>query len=290
MVTQEQLLKEAHEVAISSLKNFLTNLGFNEEAFEHIYNIELSIETIALPHVDAEYRHKETPQEDPKDNIIVVNSKTLDKYVNMINTNKVNKKQIILNLATTLVHEMIHANRIIILDYVIKKSNYEKDNLPNINEKPKETWEAKSNLLSEFYHKTDILGDEAESDRIYYQGDFEEVITDTIAVMIIKTRNNKEFDLDEVNNDLQNSKADEEIKIGSKILTSMGIDTIRWFMTAAYENNYYDKFEHTFKERYDDLLYDISDIHTSVYCGDTINSFSKKEANQIIEEKTSKKR
>ncbi len=290
MVTQEQLIKEAHEIAISSLKNFLTNLGFNEEAFEHIYNIELFIEPIALPNVDAEYRHKETLQEDPKDNIIVVNSKTLDKYVNMINTNKVNKNQITLNLATTLVHEMIHANRIVLLDYVIKKTNYEKDNLPNINEKPKETWEAKSNLLSEFYHKTDILGDEAESDRIYYQGDFEEVITDTIAVMIIKTRNNKEFDLDEVNNDLQNSKADEEIKIGSKILTSMGIDTIRWFMTAAYENNYYDKFEHTFKERYDDLLYDISDIHTSVYCGDTINNFSKKEANQIIEEKTSKKR
>ena len=108
--------------------------------------------------------------------------------------------------------------------------------------------------------------------------------------MIIKTRNDNVFDLEEVNNNLQNSNADAEVKIGSRILSSMGIDTIKWFMTAAYENSYYDKFEYTFKEKYEDLLYDISDLHTSVYCGDKINNFSIKEANQIIDEKTSKKR
>lgn len=290
MVTQEQLLKNSHEVAINALKNFFTNLGYNEEAFNHIYNIKLFIEPIALPNVDAEYRHKESIKEDPNDNIIIVNSKALNKYINMINTKKANQDRIVLNLATILVHEMIHANRVILLDYVEKKSKYKNDKLPNINEKPKEKWNAKSNLISEFYLRTDKLDEEKESDRIYYQGDFEEVITETLATMIIKTRKENKFDLDEVNYELQNSTADDEVKIGSKILTIMGIDTIKWFMTSAYDNNYYDEFEQTFKDRYEDLLYDISDIHTSVFCGDKINSFSVKEANEIIKEKTSKKR
>lgn len=290
MVTPEQLLKESQTVAISALKNFFTNLGFNDEAFEHLYNIELFIGPIATPKVDAIYCQLETKKEDPTDNTIIVNNKMLDKYANLINTNKVKENQIILHIATIIVHEMIHANRSIILDYVEKERNKNTQKISNINDKPKEIWKSKTNVLSEFYHKTDKLSEEYESDRIYYQGDFEEVITDTLAVIIVKTRNDKELNLEEVNNDLQNSKADAEIKIGSKLLTNMGIDTIKWFMTAAYENNYYDQFEHTFKDRYDDLVYDISDIHSSVYCEEEINNFSLKEANQIIEEKTSNKR
>ena len=39
MVTKEQIIDDSHKVAIEALKNFFRNLGFNEEAFNHLYNI-----------------------------------------------------------------------------------------------------------------------------------------------------------------------------------------------------------------------------------------------------------
>ena len=191
----------------------------------------------------------------------------------------------VLQLASSLVHEMIHANRVIVLDYVTKEKDLKNPSKPLI-----ETWHARSNLVSEIYHKTDKLSEEEESDRIYYQGDFEETITEALADMIMETRNENVFDLEEVNDTIQKSNADMVLKIGSQILRDMGIETIKWFMTAAYENSYYDKFEHTFGDKYDDLLYDVSDIYTSVYCNNQVDGNSVNNIKRILEEKTNKRR
>ena len=219
------------------------------------------------------------------DNTIAINSRLLKKYIDIINKDKSIYNKMVLQLASSLVHEMIHANRVIVLDYVTK----EKD-LKNPSKPPIETWHARSNLVSEIYHKTNKLSEEEESDRIYYQGDFEETITEALADMIMLTKNDNVFDLEETNDIIQKSNADMIIKIGSQILKDMGIETIKWFMTAAYENSYYDKFEHTFGDKYDDLLYDVSDIYTSVYCNNQIDRNSVNNIKRILEEKTNKRR
>ena len=287
MVTQEQIIEESHKIAVEALQNFFRNIDLNEEAFKHLYNIKTNIVEFLKPNEEAIYIHTEGLTEDPLDNTIALNSKVLKKYIDIINKSKDKdtKNRIVLQLASSLVHEMIHANRIIILDYVTKEKSRKKTN--NL---PRETWNVKTNLVSEFYHKTDKLSEEDESDRIYYQGDFEETITEALADMIIATRNKNEFDLEDLNNMIQSSRADMVIKTGSQILRNMGIDTVKWFMTAAYENSYYDEFEHTFGDKYDDLLYDVSDIYSSVYCDETVDSNSISNVIRILEEKTQNKR
>ncbi len=285
MVTQEQIIEDAHKIAVASLKNFFRNLDLNEDAYNHLYNIKTDIVNFLKPSDEAVYIHLDSMEDNPIDNTIVINAKILKKYTDLVNTKKESYMAIVLQLASSLVHEMIHANRLIIMDYVIKEKRKYNSELP-----PKKTWEVKSNLVSEFYHKGDILSEEDESDRIYYQGDFEETITEALADMIVKTRNADAFILEDLNDMIQSSKADMIIKTGSQILTNMGIDTVKWFMTSAYENSYYDKFEHTFGEKYDDLLYDVSDIYTSVYCEDPVNESTVNNVKRILEEKTNKKR
>ena len=285
MVTQEQFIKNAHKIAVESLKNFFRNLDFDEEAFNHLYNIELSVVDFLPPDEESLYIHTESLKEDPLDNTIVLNSRILKKYVSQCNSDKEKYNRLVLQLATSLVHEMIHANRMIIMDYVTKERNEINPNKP-----PIESWHVRANLLSEFYHNTNYLSEEEESDRIYYQGDFEETITETLADMIIETRKDDKFDLEELNTIIQNSNADMVLKIGSQILKNMGIDTVKWFMTAAYENSYYDKFEHTFGDQYDDLLYDVSDIYTTVYCNRTVDRDTVNNVKRILEEKTKNKR
>ena len=285
MVTQEQYIKDSHKIAVNALKNFFRNIDFNEEAFNHLYNIKTYIVEFLPPDVEAMYIHEERIKEDPLDNTIAINSRLLKKYIDIINKNKSIYNKMVLQLASSLVHEMIHANRVIVLDYVTKEKDLKNPSKPLI-----ETWHARSNLVSEIYHKTDKLSEEEESDRIYYQGDFEETITEALADMIMETRNENVFDLEEVNDTIQKSNADMVLKIGSQILRDMGIETIKWFMTAAYENSYYDKFEHTFGDKYDDLLYDVSDIYTSVYCNNQVDGNSVNNIKRILEEKTNKRR
>lgn len=285
MVTQEQIIEDAHKVAVKSLKNFFRNMGLNEEAFNHLYEIPTFFADFLKTSDEAVYLHTESTQENPIDNTIAINVKLLNKYINSINHKKVDYNKIVLQLASTLVHEMLHANRMIIMDYVIKTKNKNNPNKP-----PKETWETKTNLVSEFYHNTNILSEEDESDRVYYQGSFEETITEALADMIVQTRNSNEFDLENLNNIIQKNNADMIIKTGSQILKDMGIDTVKWFITSAYENSYYDKFEHTFEEKYDDLLYDVDDIYSAVICGDKANPSAVNNVKRILEEKTNKKR
>ena len=127
-------------------------------------------------------------------------------------------------------------------------------------------------------------------DRLENQTNFEEIITETLANIIIMTRNSDKIDLEELYNILENSNADLDTKMCIKMLKETGIDIIKWFMTAVYDEVYEDKFEEIFGDRYTDLLMDFNDLYEALQYDEEPDEFSIRDINEIIEEKlTSKK-
>ena len=153
---------------------------------------------------------------------------------------------------------------------------------------------ADSYLASDYYHKhNDIstLDDVNDAlDRIEGQSDFEEVISETLASIIIMTRNDRELDLEKINKKIQNGNSDIDEKLCMKIIYNEGPNMIKWFLTSVYDSEYYDKFEKIFNEVYTDLLMDFSDIYGSILNDEEVDSFSVDDAYSIINKKTGKSR
>lgn len=103
---RKNLINEAKKIAIMSLKNFFHYLDLNPDAFEHIYNIP--IKTEVLDSALAQYF--------PDEFLIVINTEYLDEQLNYINSNPSLKSNYILEIAVTLVHEYLHANRTIMIN------------------------------------------------------------------------------------------------------------------------------------------------------------------------------
>ena len=256
-----EIIKQAQELAINSLKNFIKNLDLNEEEFDYIENIPILLGKTENKKHEAEYYHYT--------NSIIVDNSYLDDYLDKINRNLIDERRIITHYAKTIAHEMIHASRTI-LRVGDKK---EKD---------------KINIISEFYHKTDNPSSKYKKERILNQNYFEEVITETIANIVILSRNDRSLNLENINEIIQKHEQDQDIKIGSQIINNMGIDLLRWFMTAAYESQYYDKFEKTFNDKYDEFLKNISKIYNKTTQNKSVSIKLIEETEKIVNEKTGK--
>ncbi len=119
----------------------------------------------------------------------------------------------------------------------------------------------------------------------------EEILTETLALMIIIHRKEEKLDIDNAAQKILNdSSITIDNVIGTKLITAMGTDMIKWFLTSVYEDQYEDKLEKTFQEEYDNLLLDYQDIYDAIKYDDEVYQFSVDDALRIIEEKTGKKR
>ena len=108
-MTQEQLLLEAKKTAQYSINNFLDKLNINPEAFNHLYEIPMTVDMLELNHeaqYDANYELglKTIP-------LITINEYYVDGLLYYLNNNIYDKNLIINNLASVMVHELLHANR-----------------------------------------------------------------------------------------------------------------------------------------------------------------------------------
>ena len=251
MVTQESIINEATNIAFDAMRNFLNNMSLKREEYDYLYKINISCEDIYTPLEDCMYIKSE--------NKIIIGKKYINKLIELIKKGQISEKIIILDVAANIVHEMIHASRTVV----------------ELNSK-----EAK--LISEYYELPDGLTEEEIDNQRYMQGNFEEIITDSLSDIIIKSRYEKEFDLKEMADYIEERSKDEGIRIGAKILGKVGENKIREFMEEVYQQEPSNPFKEYFKENYDDLLYYVSEIYVAMYCQEKIDKEILKEAKKII--------
>lgn len=158
-------------------------------------------------------------------------------------------------------------------------------------------------LISDYYHKYDnrIVKEDNLSMQKYKnqldrnsfrakvllnkQFNFEETITETIANYIVLSMNYDELNLEKINEFIQKT-CTTEVKICSTLISKMGIDTIKWFIISAYEDVYNDKIREQFKENYDKLLSNISELYESVILDDKPDEEIVNDTLDLINQKT----
>lgn len=131
-------------------------------------------------------------------------------------------------------------------------------------------------------------------EKIEFQNNFEEVLTETIAFIAGVSYNDELFDLNKTCDKIMNYNIDIDMKLATKMIKELGIDVLRWFMTSAYDMAYENKFNKIFEEKYERLL----KLYSRVYKYSTDDKAKEKidinqtvdEINEIVEEKVTKKR
>ena len=283
-MTKEEIINESKKTAINAFKMFLRNINLDEQLFNHIYDIPIIIGRVIKDSSITEY--------DPEENFIVINEEDLQKYMDMINKGNVSETTVVINIAHNLVHEMIHANRTIQQEYIPEKEIDEYDNNEQNNNEIMEDVQDEPviDLVSKFYNKSEKISPKKKELIKTQQTSLEEIVTEALALIIIKTRNNNTLDLEEVNKEIQKRETNIENKIGLQIITNIGIEGLQWFMTAAYDDIYDDRFSKIFQEEYNNLLMDVDFLYRKQNNNYYEKKYSIEDAERIIKEKTGKKR
>lgn len=260
-----KIVKEGKHEAIKNLKHFLELLDLNPEAFNHLYDIYIKLGN-TFEGSSAKYSCE--------NNYIILDIYYLEELAELYITSGYNEKTLnncILNVALTIIHETIHANRTIIIENSVNSLNIDTNN------KTTEITLASDNYLGKMQDKDKI------EERLANMNGFEELITEAIAIIIMFARNDKTLDLDDVCNKILNSKGNyDDSKVPIKFLKNMGIDIIKWFLTSVYNEYYIDELELIFKDKYDDLLYDFNDIYEANMYGEEPNDYSAKDIDEIV--------
>ena len=106
-----EIAYKSKEIANECFKNFCNLIDLNPELYEHLYNIPMKIgETEGL----AEYK--------PNENIIIINGDYIIELIDEYGEDE----NVVLNIAFSLIHEMIHANRTIMIEGGLNALNIKK--------------------------------------------------------------------------------------------------------------------------------------------------------------------
>ncbi len=199
---KEKLLLKAKYTAVETLKHFFNMLNLDPNLFNHIYNI----------HIGTNYNLKGVAEYDIDNFQILIDNEYLDLLLKDIDKDGID--EITTQLAHTIIHEMIHANRTILIDgnidlpcYFIKNEN------------------------------------------AYY---LEESFTEALASIIMQSRHHSFNDsCDAV---IQDKKSRIDVIIMAKLIKQGNTNLIRWFLTSSYQDYYNDYFNDLFKEDYKEFL------------------------------------
>ena len=98
------IINEAHEFATASVNHFISLLDIDPKMYEHLSNIDIIVDYTSDVNYERELAHYV-----PSENVIHV----CPEYVSdMLDFSKNHKRTaIVYNIANTLIHELIHANR-----------------------------------------------------------------------------------------------------------------------------------------------------------------------------------
>ena len=334
------LVSKALKVAENSLRNFFKNIDLDDSLFEHLFKIPVIIRYIEDD--NAAYSNDDTA--------CIILNKSFIQELEEVNTNEKMEKSIVNTIAFNIVHEMLHANRTVLMGNSLEKIYYEEELNNQLSDKIQELYTSdldhyKKNLDSIIQHKiisvggkTVILGvinDEINGKRVilynnesksfyemysngtiisvnedllhkdssaishvscdYYHGqnfklkdlkeknitknkmkkeykkehnekvrhigkvldaqyELEEAITNSVADIIIKTRNDSELDLGKTADFLIKRVEDKKEAVILEIIKRKGIDFIKWFMLSSYDDCYYDLTYKMFGDKYEDFL------------------------------------
>lgn len=334
------LLCEIKKVAYDSFEIFLKRLGIDFDLFEHLYDIKCIIGKTLNRDSYAEYFEE--------DNEIIISNKVVDAGLKEVKKGKLTYKKLVEDCAISYLHEMIHANRAIIINNIMSKKNFLEylyiheyninyneelikykyalenviknyditkfgENVPilvsfnknkscnvvaynfsqkefliyknqNIDISLKNTkeflycvgielntkkhiatktikdyfdYEDKITMPCDFYdynrnvYFNDISNGEIK--RFYreldYKSSLEEILTEALSIIMIYSRNHKDIDF----NSIKERIKDENALLGVNFVEVLDFDTIKWFILSSYDDEYYDKFNKIFEEKYNEL-------------------------------------
>lgn len=134
---------------------------------------------------------------------------------------------------------------------------------------------------------------EQKVDKLEGKDALEESLTETLAIITIMSRKQKTLDLDIVTTKIEENEECIDLKVAAKLIRALGKDTIRWFMTSAYEPYYQDKFSTIFEEQYNCLLYDFSNLYSASQYEENdekTNKYEINDVNKIIKQKVLKRK
>lgn len=344
----EEYLNIARNRAYNSLKHFFKLLDIDYNLFAHLFNIDIKIDYDSkfINEKDGLCARYDTGT-NTKNNNVYISVYYINTMLDNLYDNKISRQDLINDLAVTIVHELLHANRSVIIDneptIYDKKDREEYDlllheyNIESYKEildecinsgfynyfdkivplkavihgnncfsvvcydKEKEAFyiyknqkfgyngeniftlfnigiELNSNNFkhkidveipylkdksfddhiddsADYFHQKSTVRDEnKENNRIVLQTNLEENLVEMIANLIVYSRKNDKIDLDLFKEHINTHGYRESEKLSFEILYRMGIDSIRWFILSAYEDEYDDKLYNAFKEKYDSLL------------------------------------
>lgn len=128
------------------------------------------------------------------------------------------------------------------------------------------------------------------STRLKQQHGFEEVMVESIAHIIIMSRNDNDINLDKIYSKLEKSNTiDIDTLMGLKLIKTIGPDVLNWFMISCYDDTYYNMFAHTVKEHYQSLIKNFSDLYNDVMNKKEINQDNIDNIDDIISDISNKK-
>ena len=100
------------------------------------------------------------------------------------------------------------------------------------------------------------------------QNGLEEAIVETMANLIVKTKDTKNINLDEEMNFFINNKTTrKEEKIAAHIIKRMGKDFLTWFMLSSYQEVYTNKIQNEFQNKYEKII----EITNNLYSNNSKN-------------------
>ena len=239
-------------------KSFVEYLGLNKELFDHLYNVDLVInnEDFDFDEGVAFYLPSE---EEPSINLHPIYIEEL-----MESSDSDNNKY---NLSMTLLHEMIHINRSILINNVVQCSDY----LDTFDKEKPCIYLNKPRVVSDYimdYNYEDLkhLDIDLIIDKALIQLPFEECLTESMARVIYYYNFNKNMNYKTLIDYLKLKSKQDIIKITLELFKDK--EFVKWFLLSCYEEVYFDYFKDRYKSNleeiyklYEYLYYETSNFH-----------------------------
>ncbi len=146
--------------------------------------------------------------------------------------------------------------------------------------RPYFTKEDLSLSLDEFQQELEYEYDE-KAEKLDNKNALEETLTESFAIMAVMSRKHKSLDLDLLTTQIESNEESVDLVVAARMIRALGKDTIKWFMTAAYEEYYRDELSNIFGDQYNRLLYDFSNLYNASINGDNSVKANKYEINDV---------
>ena len=131
---------------------------------------------------------------------------------------------------------------------------------PYINE---DTMNAPLYINNQFKHIEEMNSYEKKENEklINKQRNVEEILVDSLSYIILKTAKENTIDLNAIYEHMLKHDKTPEFEIGLYLYKELGIDFIKWYILSCYEDEYNNKLNKIYKDKYKEVLTNLSNIY-----------------------------